>query len=263
MIWYIRAPDLSPYRERVLPGGCVQIVINLDRLFNWECSDLGRTNRLPGSLVVGARSVYEVIDTADMADMLGILFHPGGFAPFAGDAVDLFSNRNVCLRDAWGATGCALRERLLDAADGTAKLALAEEFLWERFAAKLRRNALVDFALCRFAANPSVSAVGDVARDTGRSQRYLSQIFREHVGVTPKTWCRIQRFQRAVQQLHAGAEVPWAEMALECGYYDQSHFANEFRAFSGIDATTYSVQKGRWANHVPIEPGTPNPGLSS
>ena len=92
-----------------------------------------------------------------------------------------------------------------------------------------------------------------MARIAGRSERRFSQLFREEVGLAPKTWCRIQRFQRAVQQLHSGSDVPWAELALDCGFYDQSHFANEFRAFSGIDATTYSARRTLWANHVPVD----------
>jgi AraC-like DNA-binding protein len=95
--------------------------------------------------------------------------------------------------------------------------------------------------------------VRDVAREMGRSERYLSQVFRESVGLTPKAWCRVQRFQRVVRQLHAGVDVPWAELAIDCGYYDQSHFANEFRAFSGIDASTYSARRTQWANHIPID----------
>jgi AraC-like DNA-binding protein len=65
-------------------------------------------------------------------------------------------------------------------------------------------------------------------------------------------WLRVQRFQVAVRALHKKVDIPWATLALECGYYDQSHFANDFRAFSGIDPTTYSVQRGCWQNHVAI-----------
>ncbi len=97
---------------------------------------------------------------------------------------------------------------------------------------------------------PSIATVRDVARGTGWSERRFSQVFREEVGLTPKVWCRIQRFQRAVHQLHAGVDVPWAELALSCGFYDQSHFANEFRAFSGVDVTTYSARRTLWANHI-------------
>jgi AraC-like DNA-binding protein len=58
-------------------------------------------------------------------------------------------------------------------------------------------------------------------------------------------WCRLQRFQRAVRQLHGDVKVPWADLAVECGFYDQAHIANEFRAFSGIDLTTYTVMSHR------------------
>jgi AraC-like DNA-binding protein len=132
---------------------------------------------------------------------------------------------------------------------------IIEAFLLERLAACARPNAaarqqLVGFALARFDAAPALSTVREVARSAGLSERRFSQVFREEVGLTPKVWCRIQRFQRAVRTLHAGADVRWAELALDCGFYDQSHFANEFRAFSGVDATTYSANRTRWINHM-------------
>jgi AraC-like DNA-binding protein len=253
MLWYIDAANLPVRRERILPQGCVHVVINLDRDFNWECSDEARIGRLPASLVVGARSVYEIVDTSDMAHMAGMLFQPGGFASFAGDGVDRFSNGNFCLTDIWGRAGRSLRESLLEAGDGPTVLDSIEEFLLNRFAPKLCANPMIDYALRRFTENPAVASVRDVAREMGRSERYLSQVFRESVGLTPKAWCRVQRFQRVVRQLHAGVDVPWAELAIDCGYYDQSHFANEFRAFSGIDASTYSARRTQWANHIPID----------
>ncbi len=47
-------------------------------------------------------------------------------------------------------------------------------------------------------------------------------------------------------------EVPWAEMAVACGYYDQAHFANEFHAFSGVSPTGYSSSQRVWSNHVAL-----------
>jgi AraC-like DNA-binding protein len=61
-------------------------------------------------------------------------------------------------------------------------------------------------------------------------------------------WCRLRRFQRAVRQLHAGVNVPWSRLAIDCGFYDQAHFANEFRAFSGFDLTTYTAMPQWVAN---------------
>ena len=255
VLWYAQAREVAHRRERVLPTGSVQVILNLERDFLLDCPEGASDRRMPPALVVGARSAYEIIDSSDMADLIGIVFAPGGFSAFAADAVDLFSNRSVDLEDAWGASVRHLRDRLRELPGPRERLRCLESFLVERFAPRLTRHgpwrsSEIDFAVRAFGSAPGIATVRDVARRTGWSERRFSQVFREEVGLSPKTWCRVQRFQRAVRQLHAGADVPWAEMALDCGFYDQSHFANEFRAFSGIDATTYSARRTQWANHI-------------
>ncbi len=249
-LWYARVQHAPHSRERILPTGRVQIILNLARDFLIDCHENLPAQPNSPSLIVGARSTYEIVDTSDMADLIGIVFHPGGFAPFVSDAVDLFSNRNVGLEDVWGGRARSLRDRLREVSTPAERLCCLEVFLRDRFASHLSRHPIVGFALESFQRAPGLSTVREVARGTGWSERRFSQVFREQVGFSPKAWTRILRFQRAVQQLHTGLDVPWAEMALDCGYYDQSHFANEFRAFSGIDATTYSARRTVWANHV-------------
>lgn len=257
-LWYASAPHSAHRLQRVLPTGRVQVILNLAHDYLTDCPEGAPQLRMPPALVIGARSIYEIIDEADMAGLVGIVFQPGGFCAFAGDAVDQFSNRNWALEDLWGSKAGHLRDRLREAGGPRERLRLLERFLLERFAAKLGRRdplrlAAIEFARDRFARAPGQATVREVARSTGWSQRRFSQVFREEVGFSPKVWCRIQRFQRAVERLHAGVEVPWAQLALDCGFYDQSHFANEFRAFSGIDATTYStLRPARWANHVAV-----------
>lgn len=260
MLWYASAPLPGHSRERVLPTGRVQVIVNLARDFLLDCPDGRPAVRSAPSQIVGARSIYELVDTSDMADLIGIVFQPGGFPLFASDAADLFSNRNVDLEDVWGARARTVRERLREIPSPRVKLGCFESFLIDAFRARLEqprpvRHCAVTYALRRFAHVPSLMTVRDVARSTGWSERRFTQVFREEVGLTPKLWCRLQRFQSAVRQLHAGVEVPWSELALNCGFYDQSHFANEFRAFSGIDLTTYSTRRTQWANHIVADPG--------
>jgi AraC-like DNA-binding protein len=207
------------------------------------------------SLVIGARSVYEIVDTSDMADLIGMVFTPSGFSPFASDASHLFSNQSVALSDVWETCATTLRDRLRELPTPAARLLHLERFLAERFSPQLTRKSQpystqINFALRSFFEFPHIATVRETARRIGWSERRFSQVFREEVGLSPKVWCRVQRFQRAVRQLHAGADIRWAELALDCGYYDQSHFANEFRAFSGVDATTYTACRTRWANHI-------------
>ncbi len=259
MLWYARAPQVNHTRERILPSGLTQVILNLARDYLLDCPEGEPERRSAGSAVVGARSRYEIFNTSDMADVIGMVFQPDGFPLFARDRADLFSNRGVDLEDVWGSAVRTLRDSLCELPRPQDRLLHLERFLAGFLGPRLFDpgripHGALAYALRRFAACRSVLMVRDVARDAGWSERRFSQVFREQVGLSPKVWCRVQRFQRAVKELHSGADVRWAELALDCGYYDQSHFANEFRAFSGVDVSTYSATRTLWANHIPADP---------
>lgn len=254
-LWYARDCDAPGGRQLVLPTGRAQFVISLAREFLLDCSEHVAPQRGPAARVVGARSVYELIDASDLKDLIGVVFHPGGLPLLVRERMDAFTNGFADLEALWGAAARRLRERLREAPEPVSRLCCLERFLRERMMAgpvrgAAERGAMVAYALRRFQAG---AAVGEVARGTGWSERRFSQVFREDTGLTPAVWRRVQRFQRAIKQLHAGAAMRWEELALDCGFYDQSHFANEFRAFSGMDTTTYVAAARPWANHVRAE----------
>ena len=174
-LWYAQVPQLLCQRERILPSGCVQVILNLARDFLLDCPEIQTARIVKPALVVGARSVYEIVDTSDMADLIGIVFHAGGFAPFVSDSVDLFSNRSVALEDIWGRGARSLRDRLRESATPEARLRCLEEFLREKFACHLSRHPIVDFALLSFERAPGLATVREVARSTGWSERRFSQ----------------------------------------------------------------------------------------
>ena len=267
-LWYCCAPECGHQRERVLPNGCIQIVLNLSRGYLTDCGQDGRADRrLPAAIVVGARARYEVIDTGDLADVAGIVIEPGGFSGLFRERADLFFEQSLDLGGVWDgradglgragvARGRVVRgagpvERLSEAPTPEEKLRVLEGMLNGFVGERMRRSALVDQAMHEFGARGV--KVEECARSVGVSERRLSEVFREHVGIAPKMWCRLMRFQAAVGALHKGTDVPWAELALECGYYDQAHFVNDFRGFSGLDPTSYTRKTGRWQNHVVME----------
>lgn len=249
-------PPPDHRHQRVLPSGCAQIIFSFSREFLLDCSEGRPEQPTAPALLVGQRSAYEIIDTSDLADLMGIVFEPGVLSLVIGDRADLYSNCSVGLEQIWGKQGYTLRDRLREVPLPQDRLQYLEQFLLAQWAPMLEpsRFALhpaVAFALYRFGQTSAITTVRDAARDTGWSDRRFSQVFREQVGFAPKAWCRLIRFQRAVRQLHAGLKIRWAEVAIECGFYDQAHFANEFRAFSGIDLRTYTSHRNPlWAHHV-------------
>ncbi len=249
MLWYCRAPRVAYGRERVLPNGCIQIILNLYGDSLTDCGDDGRASgRLARAIVVGARARYEVVDTADMAELVGIVIRPGGFGRLFHERADLFFEQSIPLDNIW--RDSQVIDGLGEAVSPAEKLNRLERLLINLLREDTCRSCLVDHAIYLFRRRRL--NVAECAHSVGVSERRLSQVFREEVGISPKVWCRIHRFQAATRAIHAGVDIAWSELALRCGYYDQSHFANDFRAFSGIDPTTYSALRGRWRNHVPM-----------
>ncbi len=76
--------------------------------------------------------------------------------------------------------------------------------------------------------------VAELAAEAGVSRKYLTDLFRRDVGLGPKTIARIERFKAALARLGGLDHVPWAELAAQCGNYDQAHLIRDFRAFSGF-----------------------------
>jgi AraC-like DNA-binding protein len=252
--WYACAPALPHQRERVLPNGLLQIVISLAADSLTDCgADTGEDSLdicrpLPPAILVGARSRYDIIHTRDMAELIGIVFRPGGLGPWLRHPANAFFERSVDLDSLWAAT--ELQDRLRQQKSPVQKLAALDAFILHRLRGRsIERRDTVKAAI----AGMRRLGVAQTARSLGISDRRLRQLFQEDVGLSPKQWSRIQRFQRALRLLHSGEDVRWDQLALHCGYYDQPHFSNDFRAFSGIDPTTYTANRGRWRNHVRLD----------
>ncbi len=80
--------------------------------------------------------------------------------------------------------------------------------------------------------------------------------------MSPKLFCRVRRFQKVLRMISGGRGLDWAEIALTCGYFDQSHFIHDFQAFSGINPSSYLADHIEHMNHVPIHIGRLTPGFN-
>ena len=256
MFWYARDPHATHRHERVLPTGRSQVVISLAHDYLTDANHpIDPLLHVPAAIFLGLYSHHQQIDAIDLAELIGITFHPGGTRAFFPDNTRTFTNCETSLEDLWGRAALNLRNDLREVSTPARKFELLEFALRHRLSeSKLqRRRPTIDYALTHLHQSPGTTTIAKLTRDIGISPRRLSELFREHIGVSPKLYCRIQRFQQAVQLMHHGADIHWPELALTCGYYDQSHFANDFRAFSGLSPTTYSTANRPWANHITLD----------
>ena len=151
-----------------------------------------------------------------------------------GVPVTEITGRVVALEDLWGsAESERLHARLAAARSTPEAAAILERALAERLAhagADPDRASLARAAAARLAS----ASVHAVAVELGVSERHLRRVFRETVGVSPKAFAKLARFQRALRAARAGTAANWASIAAAVGYYDQAHLIADFRAISGV-----------------------------
>jgi AraC-like DNA-binding protein len=262
----------TPRNERILPSGTIELVVNLrdDEVRIYDPAQLDRYRKYSGIVVSGTYSRAFACDARQHASMFGVHFKPGGAFPFIGAQASDLTDTHASLADLWGRLAVDLREQLCEVKTPMRRFHVMEEVLTKRLRRSPRRHPAVQMALQMFESTGVGAAVQDVAREVSICKRHFIQLFSAEVGLTPKLFCRLLRFQRArvlaeqfasmrldrMERRQVPSVPNWAELATRCGYFDQSHLINDFKEFSGLSPTQFLRQHQCDArlkdNHVPI-----------
>jgi AraC-like DNA-binding protein len=238
-------------RELVLPTGNAHLVFRLSdlplRVFDTSHDPHGRT--LGHSIVGGPRAAFYVRDVSRPVRSVGAELLPGAALALFGVGADELAGRHTPLDDLWGAAVREARERLLEADTAALRLEIFESLLAARLPRLRGLHPAVAHALERFVA---YAPVRGVVRESGLSHRRFIDLFRRAVGLPPKLYCRVQRFSAALDRV--AGDAAQAELALDAGYSDQSHFHREFRELAGLTPGRYRELAPERARHVPVRP---------
>jgi AraC-like DNA-binding protein len=238
IFWYWSGHPRMDERERILPMPTLELVIQL-------------RNSRPYAGVSGPRSESFIIDRREASAIIGVHFKPGGAFPFLGCPFGELHNTGASLAQLWGEKrACRLLELLYEAPTVDLKFNILENWLLWIADRPLKHHPAVTFALSKFRADPGLFTSERIAREANMSQRRFIELFRDEVGVTPKLFCRVQRFQNVINGIDRQVDVDWVDLALSHGYTDQSHFIHDFRAFSGLKPSEYLGLRTDSLNHV-------------
>jgi len=256
-MWYYDGWEGTHSMERVLPDGSFELVINLrdDARKLFDRDDWSRAISFRNGWLSGTHSRFIVIDTVPGASMIGAHFRPGGVRAFLEPPAAEFQDQVIEFEAVWGHYARELREQLLAAPGSTAKFQYLEHFLLERLRhspTDSRREERITWATNQLCWQPQMATISTVAGRLGISHKHLIDQFRQQVGLTPKLFCRIRRFQQALAEMHSRRQIRWVDVACACGYYDQAHFINDFHRFAGIRPSLYTSLDEQDANFVPI-----------
>jgi AraC-like DNA-binding protein len=204
-----------------------------------------------GAMICGPHSEYFMINSESDESIIGVHFKPGGGSHFLAVPAGELYNTHAALDDLWGNRAASLREQLIRAKNPETRFQVLEQSLLAQAVQSRRWDPVIAFALKAFQATPLTKTIADVVDQIGISQRWFIQVFRDVVGLTPKQFCRVLRFQDVLKRIRQGQPIDWIAIALSCGYYDQAHLIRDFQLFSGLSPTSYMRDRDEQRiNHV-------------
>lgn len=250
-LWYWEGDPRAYAREAITASNAPGLLISLrcDELSWYTGERYTQKNFLKGMVLCGTHAGHFAID-AHQPHMMGVQFRPGGFYPFIGPAAHEFHNTHVSLEDVWGRDAERLHQRLLQAPTPSDKFDILQAELIRLAPRAFERHPAVELALRRFARG--AVNVAATAREAEISQKKFIRLFSEQVGLTPKLYLRVARFQRVMECITHAAAIDWWDVVEQHGYYDQPHFIRDFRDFTGFTPTQWLKLRGPFLHHIPL-----------
>lgn len=218
--WDLRGQ--APYRQTALPHPCVNLVIEQERARVY-----GVTTRVFATLL------------REQGRAFGVKFRPGAFYPFVRFPMASLTDGSLSLPDAFGAESPALTAAFHAQADADTLIALAEAFLRPRLPQPDETVTVVNQIVDTIIGNREITRVDAVAQRFNLTTRTLQRLFRLYVGVSPKWVIKRYRLHEAAAHLTNGDVTDWSTLAVELGYFDQSHFINDFKKLIGTTPAEY------------------------
>ncbi len=233
--------------EPVLPDGCVELIVHLGDPFAIEHE--GRRTLQPRALLAGPGTAPVRLAPTGRVDVIGVRLEAGVAAglvdaPMA-ELVDRLPELDAVAHEFARGLGEELAapagsERWSDVLERRLRCALERS--------RAVRVTALEHAVAHARSSGGRASVAELACAVGLSTRQLERVFRERVGLGPKTFARLVRFQRALALLRRPSPT-LAAIAACCGYFDQAHLVRDFRQFAHASPSRFRAAESELAGH--------------
>lgn len=216
-------PIKNPFLHRIIPDGCINIIWNLRH-------PSGRYGFITGPLTKA-----QYIPFTDQVLSIGICLLPCNALYFIDNYVSLPVNRSVPLESVFGRTDSQMVSEQLTLADSLEhRIAILEKYIASHFSENRKVDPTLNNALHIIYQHRGDVKISELAERLQISHRQLGRKFSTWIGMSPKTFSRIIRFQNVLKMLPKYSTKEFLSIALDGGYYDQPHFIHEFNSLYGL-----------------------------
>jgi AraC-like DNA-binding protein len=206
----------------------------------------GLAKSSPETFVVGPQTGPRArIFLSGRVHVFTILFQPAGLDRLTGMDMRSLVNEAPVATDVLGRSGSGLADAIRAAPDFIARVGAAEHWLDARLSGRATSDEAINLASCLLVATSGQIRIDDLVRRSGLSASQFQRRFANQVGITPKSYGRLIRFDKALVARRNAPERLWTDILHDLGYFDQAHFIREFHMFAGISPTGF---RGDWEN---------------
>ena len=229
------------HQQRVTPNGCFEINFNLGaKIYRRESNG---KNQLHPEFCIGSRVTkqYFLSRKGDIK-ILGIRFYPWGITPFLKIKASEISDNIFSLEEVFGNEIKTLQEQVLNANSISDAICAIEAHLIKKMYDIDKDDKIVTDAIKTIYTSKGHIGLQSLLLRYNISERRLQQRFQSAVGMNPKLYSRLVRFQNSLNQLK-NCEMSLTTVTYLCNYFDQAHFIRDFKYFSGITPKKYLQEK--------------------
>lgn len=232
--WILQDDSDIPVTERTLPVGCVQMIFHKQKQLRINGQSLQ-----PRAFICGQSLKFSDVESTGAIEMIVVVFQPHTAKVLLHIPANLFYEQNIPLNETEDIELSDLAKKIEDTSGVDQCIRLIEKFLIHRLCThpgyNLKRIATV---LDKIETQPLVN-ISQLSATACLCEKQLGRIFTENIGTTLKNFIRIVRIQKALNTMQRNPHIPFAQLAYECGFSDQSHMIKEFRHFSGYTPARY------------------------
>jgi AraC-like DNA-binding protein len=243
-IWVLESPPQALMQaERVLPDGCVEMIFHYGDAFE-SSRDSIHFEQQSKTVISGQLLNNIFLRPTGSSKMIGVRFYPAGAYYFTGVPLKELINSIVDLDDMFTAEA-KIAEELVNISESIHdKINVIESFILDRIKRNNIKEAYTGKAAEIILSHNGQITVKELSELAGSGERKLQRDFEDYIGLSPKQFARIARFQNAVKVMNMNL-LNLTATAYECGYYDQAHFVKEFTEISGQTPSAYMKE-----NHI-------------
>ena len=209
------------------------MVVNFGSPYS-RLSKMGDEEEIAFSSIDAQRSLPVTIRQSGNVQLCGVRFRRGGLAAFTDKSMRELTDLVVPIAQVFGPEADAFRNRLVEEhGKDDASTELLDRFFAERLIPRSSYLRFLDLRDHLEAVAPDIPTVDGLADLAGLSRRSIERLFSKYVGITPKLYLRIERFQFALRRMMDDPFCDLGEITHAAGYYDQPHLVKEFHALAG------------------------------